>query len=160
MKNVNKKIYDKYQEDYNTNLRTVSDEGCVAVKKNDNIYGFHHVFYDEYKIFETDSYLSIVIVDSAYTECAGGYSHYNGYVINKESKKVMTNAEIIKMFNAKENVFIDEYNEAANIFDNNRATSIEDMEIFVLDGNLLVAIPGNGDTLMKYSNGQLENYNN
>ncbi len=160
VKNINQKIANQYKEDYNTNLRSEFNKAndCVAIKSGNKYYGSSHIYYDTYKVFEKDNYLSIVVVKKAYTECAGGYNYYTGYVIDKTTKKVMSNAEIVKMFNANEKVIVDKYNENAGVFGYAKATSVDDIELFIYDGNLAAVIPGNGDSLMKYNNGQLEDY--
>ena len=161
MKKVNNEISKKYQDAYKSDLSSKADgNSCVAVKKNGQYYGGDHILYNTYRIFENTNYLSIVIIDNAYTECAGGDTGYDGYVINKETKKLMTNKEILKLFGAENNekVFIDKYNEVANIFDYSKINSIEDANILIYDNKLMISIDGNGESLLQYNNGKLEEY--
>lgn len=163
IKKVNSEIYEKYQSSYRSNLNNkVTSSSCVAIRKNDQFYGGSHILYNTYRVYETSNYLSIVIIDEKYTECASGNIGYVGYVINKDTKKLMTNKEILRLFNAvnNEKVFIDEYNKAANIFEYSKITNIEDANVLIYDNKLMLSIKGNGESLLKYDNGKLVDYYN
>ncbi len=159
VKVINNEIANNYKNDYNINLKNSTDgSGCVAIRKNNKYYSGEHVVYDTSKVFEKDNYLSIVIKSVAYTECASGGPSYRGYVINKTTKKVMSNAELVKMFNANEQKIIDKYNENANALAYNKAKTIDDVNLFVYENDLaIVSIGGDYDDLLLYANGNFKN---
>ena len=160
IKKVNKLISKMYKENYKTNFETSAEFSCVAIKKNDKYYGGSHILFNSYKISENEKFLSIVIVSKAYTECAGGDISYDGFVIDKHTKKLLSNKEILKMFNAEndEKIFIDKYNEDAEIFENDKINNIEDAKILIYNNKLMISIVGNGESLLQYNNGKLEDY--
>ena len=69
----------------------------------------------------------------------------------------MSNSEILELFNASnlENVFVDAYNENAQSIGLGNAKSIDDLRLYVYDGELVLCLTTNGDYLLKYSNGKL-----
>ena len=155
VKAINKKIYELYQSDYKMNLANeATKNSCVAIKKNNKYYGIEHIFYNTYKIFQNSDYLSIVIISHGYTECASGDVSYTGYVINKNTKKVMNNSEIAKLFNCSEKSIIEQYNEQGKYIDL-KADTINDIELFIYDNNLAFTIHGgDSDTVITYNNGK------
>ena len=158
VKVINKEIYNQYKNDYETNVSLNDSTGCVAIKKDSKYRAGTHIFYDTYKTFETTDYLSIVIISKAYTECAGGDIGYKGYVINKKTKDIMSNSELVKMFNADEKKIIDKYNENADSIGYSKAKTIEDVNMFIYENNLaIVSIGGAYDELLIYSNGNFKN---
>lgn len=155
---INLEIYNQYKEDNDTNLRQVSQEGCIAIKKGDKYYSGEHIIYDSYRIFETNDYLSIVIIQTIDTNCASGGNFYKGYVISKSTKKVMTNEAIIKMFNANEQELINNYNQNADTVGYDKAKNINDVPIYIYENKLAtISRGGDLDTLVYYNNGNFEN---
>lgn len=159
IKAINKEIYNQYKNDYELITSLDDFTGCVAIKKDNKYHPGTHIFYDTYKIFETDTYLSVVIISKTYTECAGGDTSYKGYVINKKTKDIMSNSELVKTFNADEKKIIDKYNENADVFGYSKAKTIEDVELFIYENKLSLVIHGNGDSLYKYENGNFIEFN-
>ena len=69
----------------------------------------------------------------------------------------MSNSELLAMFNATkdEKLFINTYNETAQSLGESNAKSIDDLRLYVYDGELVLCLTTNGDYLLKYSNGKL-----
>ena len=158
VKAINKKIYDEYQNNYKMNFAyEATKDSCVAIKKNNKYYGTEHIIYDTYRVSQNSDYLSIVIIHHGYTECASGGLSYTGYVINKKTKNVMSNAEIVKMFNADEMKIVNEYNKNLNVLGLKEAKTIDDVELLIYDNSLMIEQHlGDGSDLIKYNNGKFE----
>jgi hypothetical protein len=163
IRRVNSEILKVYQDVYsfiNSNYTKEVSETPICqftIKKNGKLYsGEYSMTALKYNISENDKYLSVVIEEMHITMC-GGSTSYLGYTINKETKKVMSNSEILELFNASndENVFVDAYNENAQSIGLGNAKSIDDLRLYVYDGELVLCLTTNGDYLLKYSNGKL-----
>lgn len=164
IRRVNSEILKVYQDVYsfiNSNYtKEVSETPMcqITINKNGKLYGGENTVSPlRYIISENDKYLSVVIEEMHITMCGGGSTSYLGYTINKETKKVMSNSEILELFNASndENVFVDAYNENAQSIGLGNAKSIDDLRLYVYDGELVLCLTTNGDYLLKYSNGKL-----
>ena len=164
IRNVNNEILKEYQDAYsfiNSNYTKEVSETPICqftIKKNGKLYsGEYSMTALKYNISENDKYLSVVIEEMHITMCGCGSTSYLGYTINKETKKVMSNSEILELFNASnlENVFVDAYNENAQSIGLGNAKSIDDLRLYVYDGELVLCLTTNGDYLLKYSNGKL-----
>ena len=137
-------------------IRNVNSQ--ITINKTGKLFGGENTVSPlRYIISENDKYLSVVIEETHITMCGCGSTSYLGYTINKETKKVMSNSEILELFNASnlENVFVDAYNENAQSIGLGNAKSIDDLRLYVYDGELVICLTMNGDYLLKYSNGKL-----
>ncbi|MCI5983633.1 MAG: hypothetical protein MRZ35_00040 [Firmicutes bacterium] len=164
IRKVNSEILKVYQDVYSfidsNYTKEVSETPMcqITINKNGKLYGGENTVSPlRYIISENDKYLSVVIEETHITMCGGGSTSYLGYTINKETKKVMSNSEILELFNASnlENVFVDAYNENAQSIGLGNAKSIDDLRLYVYDGELVLCLTTNGDYLLKYSNGKL-----
>lgn len=164
IRKVNSEILKVYQDVYSfidsNYTKEVSETPMcqITINKNGKLYGGENTVSPlRYIISENDKYLSVVIEEMHITMCGGGSTSYLGYTINKETKKVMSNSEILELFNASndENVFVDAYNENAQSIGLGNAKSIDDLRLYVYDGELVLCLTTNGDYLLKYSNGKL-----
>lgn len=164
IRKVNSEILKVYQDVYSfidsNYTKEVSETPMcqITINKNGKLYGGENTVSPlRYIISENDKYLSVVIEEMHITMCGGGSTSYLGYTINKETKKAMSNSEILELFNASndENVFVDAYNENAQSIGLGNAKSIDDLRLYVYDGELVLCLTTNGDYLLKYSNGKL-----
>ena len=164
IRKVNSEILKVYQDVYSfidsNYTKEVSETPMcqITINKNGKLYGGENTVSPlRYIISENDKYLSVVIEEMHITMCGGGSTSYLGYTINKKTKKVMSNSEILELFNASnlENVFVDAYNENAQSIGLGNAKSIDDLRLYVYDGELVLCLTTNGDYLLKYSNGKL-----
>jgi len=147
-KEANAKIKEKYDTAYKTNLESEIDEnGCIAIKKDGKYYGGSHIYSFSYNVSNNDKFISIALTENQDTECAGGYHSYYGFVIDKTTKKAMTNKELITYFGGDETNVINIYNRNADTFNYKKATTIDEVELVVIDGSLNVVCHGNGDEL-------------
>ena len=164
IRNVNSEILKVYQDVYSfidsNYTKKVDDTAMcqITINKTGKLFGGENTVSPlRYIISENDKYLSVVIEETHITMCGCGSTSYLGYTINKETKKVMSNSEILELFNASnlENVFVDAYNENAQSIGLGNAKSIDDLRLYVYDGELVICLTMNGDYLLKYSNGKL-----
>ena len=157
IRNVNNEILKEYQNAYsfiNSNYtKEVNETGMcqITIKRNGKIYGGSNFISSlDYNVFENGDYLSIVIENARLAMCDDKGSSYLGYVINKETNKIMSNSEILEMFyaNNDEKLFIDAYNENAKSLGlNDRAKSIDDLKLYIYKGKLVLCLAGSTDGL-------------
>ena len=134
-KKANEAIKKVYDDDYNDLFKAkVTDQFDFNyyVKKGDSYYGSSEVFVPEYNISETDKYISISIVNTS--NCSGIIEGY-GYVFDKTTKKLLTNEEILKLFNKTASDFITYYNKHAGCEPNGgeNIKSVDEATIFIKD---------------------------
>lgn len=135
-KKINDTIKEKYEEAYKNIFDPTKTEGCIGVKKDNKIYSETHVIYYSYDVYENDKIVSISLTEHMSTRCASGGEYFKGYVINKETKKAMTNEELVNMFNVDKQNIINNYNKQASIVSRDSAKTIEDIILVVKDGKL------------------------
>ena len=164
IRNANSEILKVYQDVYSfidsNYTKKVDDTAMcqITINKNGKLYGGENTVSPlRYIISENDKYLSVVIEEMHITMCGGGSTSYLGYTINKKTKKVMSNRAILEMFDATddEDIFVDADNENAQSIGLGNAKSIDDLRLYVYDGELVLCLTTNGDYLLKYSNGKL-----
>ena len=162
IRRVNSEILKVYQDVYsfiNSNYTKEVSETPICqftIKKNGKLYsGEYSMTALKYNISENDKYLSILVGEKRIAICGDTGTSYLGYTINKETKKLMSNSELLAMFNATkdEKLFINTYNETAQSLGESNAKSIEDLRLYVYDGKLVLCLTTNGDYLLEYSNG-------
>ena len=163
IRKVNNEILNKYKEIQsfiNTSFVNVIEESLnrelcnYYLARNGKKYGKSEVMKTlKYYISESEKYLSVIIGEEDPGICGVGFYNYFGYVINKETNKLMSNSEILKMFNVDdEQLFIDKHNKAAEAFYHEKATSIDDVRIYIYNNELVLCETTIGDYLVKYNN--------
>ncbi len=97
----NKEYADKLLKSYYDLLNNTNPEDmdCACIKDNDKYGCSDHLDSLEYKVKETSKYLLVEKAEYAYTFCATGFVGFNYYTIDKDSKKVLSNEDILKEFN-------------------------------------------------------------
>ena len=153
------KVYQDVYSFINSNYTKEVSETPICqftIKKNGKLYsGEYSMTALKYNISENDKYLSILIGEKRIAICGDTGTSYLGYTINKETKKLMSNSELLAMFNATkdEKLFINTYNETAQSLGESNAKSIDDLRLYVYDDKLVLCLTTNGDHLLEYSNG-------
>lgn len=102
-----KKVYDDIIK-YNSAKEVDVNSALGYSIKNDNKYYSNDgtLWNIKYDVSETDNYLSIAIIKSSLWDGAGEEEVYS-YVVDKKTNKLLTNSEIIKLFNVAEKDFLD-----------------------------------------------------
>lgn len=102
-----KKVYDDIIK-YNSTKEVDVNSALGYSIKNDNKYYSNDgtLWGIKYDVSETDNYLSIAIIKSSLWDGAGEEEVYS-YVVDKKTNKLLTNSEIIKLFNVAEKDFLD-----------------------------------------------------
>ena len=145
IKEINSEIKKRYVNDYNVNFsREISEFSEFGIEKNgkyycnseDNICEFYYITYN---ISENDQYLAITFNEKLYHHGTGSQSYF-GYAIDKTTKKVLTNSELVELFQMDEKKIIDEYNQHIKSLpctkESKIANTIDDINLYVLDNQL------------------------
>lgn len=136
---ANSEISNLYKQRYDSLLKESINptDAEYYISKNGSKYGSSEIFIPSYNISETDKYLSILIIDKRYCNCSGQISGY-GYVVDKVSKKLLSNEEILKLFDVSKQDFINYYNEygGCHIDNDNKISSLDNQKIFIKDKEL------------------------
>lgn len=145
---ANEKIKKVYDTAYQNNLNAEADKNaCIAIKKDGKYYGGSHISSISYDVTNNDKFIAITLIGREDTECAGGYKSYSSFVIDKTTKKAMTNKELVTYFGADETKIISLFNRDADTFGNEKANTIEEVDLVIIDGVLNVVQHGNGDSV-------------
>lgn len=145
---ANEKIKKVYDTAYQNNLNAEADKNaCIAIKKDGKYYGGSHISSISYDVTNNDKFIAITLIGREDTECAGGYKSYSSFVIDKTTKKAMTNKELVTHFGADETKIISLFNRDADTFGNEKANTIEEVDLVIIDGVLNVVQHGNGDSV-------------
>ena len=149
---INKEIASMYKRAYsvniNNNLSCKNEEGgCLALKKDNKYYESQSYHFLQYKIYESERLLSIIILGQSGDYKAGGNFSYSGWVIDKNTQKVMTSTELTKLFNIDAKTILDEYNLQVASYGYDAAKKIDDILLLVDQNKLLIVVDnhfGNG----------------
>ena len=104
--NLNKKIKDNIEDNVKRiengeNSFDTDDLQCylIKLKKDNKTYKYERLNYNAYSIIENDNHISIIKYDISSTDCASGYvNESETYIIDKNTKKVLTLEEIISSY--------------------------------------------------------------
>lgn len=100
-------------DNFKNSLENATDSFCIAVKVNDSIKVTSDISWNEFDVYETKKYLSIVVFSHLYNPCgSSGIEVKKTYIIDKDSKKEITNKEILKEFNISESNLFKDLSEA------------------------------------------------
>lgn len=138
LKRANNEIKKLYEEKYNNLFKNSinPDDGDYYVNKNNKQYGSSEVYIPEYNISETDKYISILILNVRHCNCSGETNGY-GYVYDKMNKKLLSNEEILNLFNVTPQDFIQYYNQYGGCqADNDSISSLDNQKILIKDKQL------------------------
>ena len=137
-----KNIYDKDYKDLFAAKVTDNFDYNYYVEKDGSYYGSSEVYTPEYNISETDKYISILIIDTRRCNCSGQTEGY-GYVIDKTTKKLLTNEEIAQLFNKTATEVLTYYNQHAGCEPEGgeNKTSINDISLYIKDKELYFSNP-------------------
>ena len=154
IKEINTAIEKIYKRDYDINFsREINEFSEFGIEKNGKYYcngpeeareacEFHYITYN---ISSNDDYLAIYFTENIYCHCSGG-SNIFGYVIDKKTNKVLTNSEIVKLFDKNEQDVIDEYNKhidgVACLDESDKAKTINDVKLQIENGELSIIRKG------------------
>ena len=161
IKKVNAEILKIYCESYLFEESKISNGHFFKLYKNSKSYGTtSDIKSAKYYISEGSNYLSIIIGIEDNHIVGESSLNYIGYVINKKTKKIMSNKEILELFNATkdENAYIKENNQD---YMDTKANSIEDLKLYVYNDKIVLCyLGGSGlsEMLMVYNNGTFKNY--
>ena len=161
IKKVNAEILKIYCESYLFEESKISNGHFFKLYKNSKSYGTtSDIKSAKYYISEGSNYLSIIIGIEDNHIVGESSLNYIGYVINKKTKKIMSNREILEFFNATkdENAYINENNQD---YMDTKANSIEDLKLYVYNDKIVLCyLGGSGlsEMLMVYNNGTFKNY--
>lgn len=161
IKKVNAEILKIYCESYLFEESKISNGHFFKLYKNSKSYGTtSDIKSAKYYISEGSNYLSIIIGIEDNHIVGESSLNYIGYVINKKTKKIMSNKEILELFNATkdENAYINENNQD---YMDTKANSIEDLKLYVYNDKIVLCyLGGSGlsEMMMVYNNGTFENY--
>ena len=145
---ANEKIKKVYDTAYQNNLNAeATADACIAIKKDGKYYGGSHISSVSYDVTNNDKFIAITLIGREDTECAGGYKSYSSFVIDKTTKKAMTNKELVTYFGADETKIISSFNQNADTFGNEKANTIEEVDLVIIGGVLNVVQHGNGDSV-------------
>ena len=144
VKKINDSIKSMYEKDYNelfttkNKLENYSDD-LFLFKKNEAYYGSGDLWIPEYSVVDEDKYIYISFTNTQYCKCSGSTESYS-YFIDKNTKKVLTKSEIVKLFNLSEQEVINTVNNDLKsiscLDENDRAKTIDDIS-FELENNKL-----------------------
>lgn len=154
IENINLSIKDAYQKAYSHNFKVeVSQDTDIplVIEKDgkyycdsyneDNYCEFEYIIYD---ISEGEQYLAISFTKKVDCHCGVGQQYW-AYFIDKETKRILTNSEIVKKLNKNEQFIINEYNEYIDnigCYDDNtkasmKAKTIDDIKFYIENNELL-----------------------
>ena len=144
---VNNEIKNDYKVTYDNDFVYPIDEDAdfpVEIRKNGRYYcsndtGICEFEYITYNISDTDKYIAVSFKKTTHCHCSGG-SRYYGYAIDKKTKKLLTNSELVKLFGKNEQEILNEFNDnidaIACLGDNYKARDIEDITIYIENNEL------------------------
>ncbi len=146
-KKINEEIVSFYENAKNDNADMFSDKNLIEdsetaklfyVIKDKKKYYIGQFDYIYYNVTDNENYLAVFIEDQD-NQHASGSSEAIGYVIDKNTNKILTNEEIVEKFNLTAKEFVDYYNNNTGCEPEGfgkDAKSIDDIKIYV-NGNKL-----------------------
>lgn len=125
---------EKENQIYKNNIKYISDinliSGDIINYNNDNLYALN---FREYKTYEFDKYVSLVINDYYYS-CFDliTFDKTKSYIFDTETGKVFENREILNLFNTNMELIKEKIREHLN----NKQTIVEEVELIKIDETL------------------------
>lgn len=95
--NVNNQIKNVF-ENIENEFKNRQDNGCICVKTKDYYYCDEHIIKPEFKVYEDNKFITVVIRKSGLTHCASGSSNDTIYTVSKKDGKVFNDNDILSYF--------------------------------------------------------------
>ena len=151
---MNKTIKESY-EAIEKELPKTDSNGCICIKKDDKYYcNGEHLESQEYLTYETDDYLTIQLRKVGRTYCAGSYDSYSFYNISKDTKKLLSNSEVLSALKFNQTSFEHAIKEEYKKNYGMELDSLDDVTYGITDNeHLIVVIPSDNDDNVYIYNG-------
>ena len=108
VKSINSKIKEIYDESIALNLDENDHNSCICIKKDNKVMCGSHGIESSYKVKETDRFITVIIEQQYYTQCASSNYKMNIFTIDKKDGHELSNKEIAKYFEYDEKKIYDD----------------------------------------------------